>query len=131
MSTAMSEQLNIPVVLTPALTGYADWQAELKTRQHCPDGKFGQQAAAQLSWFHIVILLTKLDNADNREWYAAQAVQQGWSRTTLELNIKNRLRQRSGVAVTNFEARLPLPIKSIYDFPLLTLTIQDQEFQND
>lgn len=131
----MSEQLNIPVVLTPALTGYADWQAELKTRihtaQHCPDGKFGQQAAAQLSWFHIVILLTKLDNADNREWYAAQAVQQGWSRTTLELNIKNRLRQRSGVAVTNFEARLPLPIKSIYDFPLLTLTIQDQEFQND
>lgn len=73
--------------------------------QHCPDGKFGQQAAAQLPWFHIVVLLTKLDNAADREWYAAQTVQQGWSRTTLELNIKNRLHQRSGAAVTNFVAR--------------------------
>ena len=42
--------------------------------QHCPDGKFGQQPAAQLPWFHIVILLAKLDNATDREWYAAQAV---------------------------------------------------------
>ena len=48
--------------------------------QHCPDGKFGQQPAAQLPWFHIVVLLTKLDNAADREWYAAQTVQQGWSR---------------------------------------------------
>lgn len=75
--------------------------------QHCPDGQFGQQPAAQLPWFHIVILLTKLDNAADREWYATQAVRQGWSRMTLELNIKNRLRQRQGSAVTNFEARLP------------------------
>jgi predicted nuclease of restriction endonuclease-like (RecB) superfamily len=75
--------------------------------QHCPDGQFGQQPAAQLPWFHIVTLLTKLDNAVEREWYALQSVQQGWSRITLELNIKNRLQQRQGGAVTNFEARLP------------------------
>lgn len=25
--------------------------------QHCPDGQFGQQAADQLPWFHIVTLL--------------------------------------------------------------------------
>ena len=31
--------------------------------QHCPEGKFGQQAADQLPWFHVVTLLTKLDNA--------------------------------------------------------------------
>ena len=31
----------------------------------------------------------------------------GWSRSTLELNIKNQLRQRQGAAVTNFERRLP------------------------
>lgn len=29
--------------------------------QRCLDGKFGQQPAAQFPWFHIVILLTKLD----------------------------------------------------------------------
>ncbi len=77
--------------------------------QHCPSGQFGQQAAAQLPWFHIVILLTKLDNASDREWYAVHTVQQGWSRTTLEMNIKNRLHLRLGAAVTNFVARLPSP----------------------
>lgn len=75
--------------------------------QHCPEGKFGQQAAAQLPWFHIVVLLTKLDNVEEREWYAVQAVQHGWSRITLVLNIKNRLCLRQGGAVTNFAARLP------------------------
>ena len=75
--------------------------------EHCPDGQFGQQAAAQLPWFHIVTLLTKLADPAEREWYASQAVAQGWSRTTLELNIKNRLQQRQGAAVTNFVARLP------------------------
>ena len=75
--------------------------------QHCPDGQFGQQPAAQLPWFHVVTLLTKLDSPAEREWYAQQTVQQGWSRSTLELNIKSRLQQRQGSAVTNFVTRLP------------------------
>ena len=77
--------------------------------QHCQDGKFGQQPADQLPWFHVVILLTKLDNPIDRNWYAAQVVQHGWSRTTLELHIKNRLHLRQGVAVSNFVKRLPSP----------------------
>jgi predicted nuclease of restriction endonuclease-like (RecB) superfamily len=77
--------------------------------QHCPDDRIGQQPAAQLPWFHVVTLLTKLEEPAQREWYATQAVQQGWSRTTLELHIRNRLHQRQGAAVTNFEARLPSP----------------------
>ncbi len=77
--------------------------------QHCPDGQIGQQPADQLPWFHIVTLLTKLESPAEREWYAVQTVQQGWSRLTLELNIKNRLLQRQGAAVTNFVARLPSP----------------------
>ncbi len=77
--------------------------------QHCPDGRFGQQAAAQLPWFHSVTLLTQLADADQRAWYAAQAVAHGWSRSTLALQIKGRLHLRQGAAVTNFEARLPSP----------------------
>ncbi len=42
--------------------------------QHCPAGRFGQQPAAQLPWFHIVTLLTQLDNAADREWYAVQTL---------------------------------------------------------
>ena len=77
--------------------------------EHCPTRQFGQQPAAQLPWFHIVTLLTRLDTPAEREWYAAQAGQQGWSRTTLELQIKNQLIRRQGQAVTNFEVRLPSP----------------------
>ncbi|WP_312497156.1 PDDEXK nuclease domain-containing protein [Pseudomonas cremoris] len=75
--------------------------------QHCPDRQFGQQPADQLPWFHVVTLLTKLDSPADREWYAQQTVRQGWSRSTLELNIKSRLQQRQGSAVTNFVTRLP------------------------
>ena len=74
--------------------------------QHCPDRQFGQQPADQLPWFHVVTLLTKLDSPAEREWYAQQTVLQGWSRSTLELNIKSRLQQRQGSAVTNFVTRL-------------------------
>lgn len=77
--------------------------------EHCPGQTFGQQAAARLPWFHIVTLLTKLPDAPAREWYAARAVTEGWSRVTLELNIRNRLHERQGQAVTNFDARLPAP----------------------
>ena len=77
--------------------------------QHCPDGLIGQQPADQLPWFHIVSLLTKVNDTQEREWYAIQAVAQGWSRLTLELNIKNRLLQRQGAAVTNFALSLPAP----------------------
>lgn len=103
--------------------------------EHCPDGKFGQQTAAQLPWFHVVTLLTKLDAADAREWYAAEAVRQGWSRATLELNIKSQLRLRQGGAVTNFAQRLPAPesalaqetLKDPYLFDFLGLGNEAQE----
>lgn len=81
--------------------------------EHCPDGQFGQQPAAQLPWFHVVTLLTKIDNPQQREWYALQTTQHGWSRTTLELNIKNQLYIRQGSAVTNFQKRLPAPHSSL------------------
>lgn len=74
--------------------------------QEVPSFQFGQQPAAQLPWFHIVTLLTKVSDPEQREWYACQAVQLGWSRSTLEINIKNQLIQRQGAAVTNFATRL-------------------------
>lgn len=77
--------------------------------EHCPAQQFGQQPAAHLPWFHIVTLLTQLQTPEEREWYASQTVQQAWSRTTLELQIKSRVMQRQGQAVTNFSARLPAP----------------------
>ena len=66
-----------------------------------------QQPAAQLPWMHHCMLLDKLDSPDTRLWYAAQAVQHGWSRNILALQIDSGLHTRQGRAVTNFKATLP------------------------
>jgi len=68
-----------------------------------------QQAVGQLPWGQNVLLLTRLKDPALRLHYAQQASNDGWSRTTLELQIKNRLHERQGQAITNFETRLPSP----------------------
>jgi len=52
-----------------------------------PDAQIAQQSAAQLPWFHIVTLLSKLPDAAARQWYAQQAIAESWSRATLEVHI--------------------------------------------
>jgi predicted nuclease of restriction endonuclease-like (RecB) superfamily len=74
-----------------------------------PDAEIVQQSAAQLPWFHLCTLLDKLKEPALRLYYAEQACAEGWSRVTLELNIRNRLHERQGQAVTNFQVRLPQP----------------------
>jgi len=107
--------------------------------EHCPDGQFGQQPAAQLPWFHIVTLLTKAEPA-LREWYAHQCVTHGWSRLTLEQNLTSRLHARQGAAVTNFSLRLQPPqsalaqetLKDPYLFDFLGLAddAHEREIEN-
>ncbi len=75
--------------------------------ERCPDGQIGQQAADQLPWFHIVLLMTKLDDPVEREWYARQTIEQGWSRATLSRQMESRLHLRQANAVSNFSGRLP------------------------
>ena len=74
-----------------------------------PDEAIVQQAAAQLPWFHNVLLLTRLKDPALRLRYAEQAIAEGWSRATLEVQIRNRLHERQGQAITNFSQRLPAP----------------------
>lgn len=77
--------------------------------ERCPAAQIGQQPADQLPWFHIVLLITKLDDPGEREWYARQTIEQSWSHTALSQQIKNRLHLRQANAVTNFSGRLPEP----------------------
>lgn len=107
--------------------------------EHCPDGRFGQQPAAQLPWFHIVTLLTKAE-PEHREWYAAQCAALGWSRLSLEQNLASRLHARQGAAVNNFSLRLPPPqsalaeetLKDPYLFDFLGLAddAHEREIEN-
>ncbi len=97
--------------------------------QECPERQFGQQSADQLPWFHIVTLLTRIDDTAIRAWYAQQAVANAWSRDTLIAQIRNGLHRRQGAAINNFEQRLPTPqaglaaqiLKDPYHFDFLGL----------
>jgi len=67
------------------------------------------QPGAQLPWFHHCLLLDKLASPADRLWYAAKAVEHGWSRNVLALQIDSGLHLRQGNAVSNFQKTLPPP----------------------
>lgn len=100
-----------------------------------PSSEFVQQAAAQLPWGHNVVLLDKLPGPETRRWYITQAIENNWSRNSLVMQIENRLLERSGKAVSNFESHLPKPqsdlaresLKDPYRFDFLSLALDAQE----
>jgi predicted nuclease of restriction endonuclease-like (RecB) superfamily len=100
-----------------------------------PDESILQQLAAKLPWFHNCVLLDKVKSPDERLWYIRQAIEHGWSRNVLVLQIESGLYRRQGKATTNFQATLPSPqsdlaqqlIKDPYNFDFLTLTQAAQE----
>jgi predicted nuclease of restriction endonuclease-like (RecB) superfamily len=42
--------------------------------------EIGQQAVDQLGWGHVVLLIYKVQDTDERKWYIQKAVLEGWSR---------------------------------------------------
>ena len=84
---------------------------------------------ASLPWGHNILLLHKLKSRSDRLWYAQAAVEHGWSRAVLGVQIEQRAHLRAGNAVTNFAATLPPPqsdlaqqtLKDPYVFDFLTL----------
>ena len=108
---------------------------EIAQRAVAQLGAPGDMALAQISWGHHCTLLDKLDTTDDRLWYAAKAVENGWSRNVLVMQIESGLRRRQGKAVTNFAVTLPPPqsdlaqamTKDPYVFDFLTLTTDANE----
>ena len=74
-----------------------------------PEQDFVQQAAAQLPWGHLMVLLDKLSTRQERDWYAVAATEHGWSRDVLVHQVASRLAERIGSAPSNFAAALPAP----------------------
>ncbi len=94
-----------------------------------PGRSIVQQAAAQLPWGHNMVLLDRLKTREQREWYANAAVNFGWSRSVLALQIRAKAHQRLGKAHTNFKRTLPpersdlveQTLKDRYNFDFITL----------
>jgi len=95
-----------------------------------PQEEFVQRVVAQLPWGHNVSLLDAIKSPLEREWYARQAIQNGWSRVVLVHQIESGLFARQGGALTNFSRTLPAEqselaqqiIKDPYSFDFLALT---------
>lgn len=74
-------------------------------------------------------------NLNEREWYAKQAIQNGWSRASLQMWIESDLYQRQGKAPNNFQKSLPSPhsdlaeqtLKDPYCFDFLTIAKEARE----
>lgn len=94
-----------------------------------PDEAIVQQVVAQIPWGHNRILLDRVKEPSVRAWYVHAAIEHGWSRAVLDLQIESRLHERHGQAISNFARTLPEPqsdlaqqlLKDPYTFDFLTL----------
>ncbi len=100
-----------------------------------PDITIVQRCVGQLPWRHNIALIEKLKDDHERLWYAEKAIENGWSRDVLVLQIETELHRRLGGAITNFSRALPQPqsdlaqqlIKDPYHFDFLTVEEAAQE----
>jgi predicted nuclease of restriction endonuclease-like (RecB) superfamily len=66
-----------------------------------------QRPVATLGWGSVTTLIDGLDDTETRDWYAAQAVANGWSRPVLLNQIKSQLHVRLGSAPSNLPSTMP------------------------
>jgi predicted nuclease of restriction endonuclease-like (RecB) superfamily len=94
-----------------------------------PDEQFVQQVAAQMPWFHNCVILDKIRDPAECQWYIHKTIEHGWSRNVLVHQIDSGLYARQGKAQTNFTRTLPPSqsdlaqeiLKDPYNFDFLTL----------
>nr|WP_242702183.1 hypothetical protein [Arthrobacter cavernae] len=77
-----------------------------------------------------MVLLDKIPEQESRDWYAAAAVEYGWSRNMLLHMIMNKTLERTGAAPSNLAQQLAAQdselaqqvAKDPYNFELLGLS---------
>lgn len=83
-----------------------------------------------MPWGHIKLVIGKIKEKKEAEFYIQQTLKNGWSRDVLALQLKSDLYSRQGRSITNFKQTLPAPqsdlaqqtIKDPYAFDFLTMT---------
>jgi predicted nuclease of restriction endonuclease-like (RecB) superfamily len=87
---------------------------------------------AGISWYHHILLMTKIANDIERNWYIKKTIENNWSSTILVHQIESGLYERQALSKkqTNFHRTLPKEqgelalqiLKDPYEFGLTTLT---------
>jgi predicted nuclease of restriction endonuclease-like (RecB) superfamily len=84
-----------------------------KFAEEYPDFEFVQTVLAQLTWYHNLTLLDKIRDKDTRLFYIKKAIEHGWSRNIMVMQIESELHKRQGKAVTNFAKTLSSPLSDL------------------
>lgn len=97
---------------------------------------------SKVSWSHNIILMSKLQNEDERIWYMNQSIENGWSRSVLNHQIEYRLYDRATAEekTHNFPNALP-PVQSelaiqtlkdpyIFDFLTLSKDYKEKDLED-
>ena len=90
-----------------------------------------------LPWGHHTVILNKVKDLQEAQFYIHQSIKNAWSRSNLILQIEQQLFQRSGKAINNFQITLPEEqaqmagqiLKDPYNFSFLTLEKPVQELE--
>jgi predicted nuclease of restriction endonuclease-like (RecB) superfamily len=117
-----------PTVIVPQAVAQLHTLGEVATNLLSAD-LFGNSLLWLIPWGHHALLMDKVNNVAERQWYMEQTISNGWSRNVLSQMIESALYSRAGKAVTNFDRSLPTPqsdlarqaLKDPYIFDFLTL----------
>ncbi|WP_343289100.1 YhcG family protein [Wolbachia endosymbiont of Encarsia formosa] len=82
------------------------------------DIEFVQQLVAQLPWGHNVFLMDLVRDKEARLFYIKEAIEHGWSRNIMVIQIELGLHKRQGKAITNFKEKLPSPQSDLAHYTL-------------
>ncbi len=93
-------------------------------------GQLPVAAVTQIPWGHNILIITKSQNVEEARFYIQKTIENGWSRTSLDIQIDAKLYKRQGKAVSNFQSTLPRfssdlahqLLKDPYQFDFLSLT---------
>ena len=113
-----------------------------KFAKEYPDFQFVQEVLAQITWYHNIILMDKIDDIEERKWYIKETVQNGWSSNILKMQIDSNVYERQALAekITNFKLTLPsvqsdLAIQTmkdpyLFDFISIKGKVKELEIEN-
>ncbi|GHT48744.1 hypothetical protein FACS189440_13070 [Bacteroidia bacterium] len=91
--------------------------------------QFVPHGVAQIPWGHNRLIIAKVKNLDDAEFYCNATVKNAWDRDTLEIQIENNYHLKIGNSIHNFEETLPAKqselasqaLKDPYNFDFLGL----------
>lgn len=128
----------------PLMTGFSprNLRSMKQFAENYPDSNVIKTTLSQISWSHNMVLISKIKDMQEREWYINKCIENGWSRTVMIHQIETGLYNRSAKEekIHNFPRTLP-PVQSelavqtlkdpfIFDFLTLTEDYKEKDLED-